>query len=97
MIERHSLTVDSFINDRLSDIRVIAREHPIERLRQPDFLRRVLSLMREEYHGAFVDLGLVDSEGVQVAYAGPFNLLLADRAAVAHYGAKIRADLAQFI
>jgi two-component system NtrC family sensor kinase len=81
MIERHSLTVDSFINDRLSDVRVIAREHPIERLRQPDFLRRVLSLMREEYHGAFVDLGLVDASGVQVAYAGPFNLLMADYSA----------------
>ncbi len=78
MIERHSVTVDSFINDRLSDIRVIAREHPIERLRQPEFLRRVLNLMREEYHGAFVDLGLVDPEGIQVAYAGPFNLQMAD-------------------
>ena len=81
MIERHSLTVDSFINDRLSDIRVIAREHPIERLSEPEFLRRILSLMREEYHGAFVDIGLVDSSGVQVAYAGPFNLLMADYAA----------------
>jgi two-component system NtrC family sensor kinase len=78
VIERHSVSVDSFIDDRLSDIRVIAREHPIERLRQPEFLRRVLSLMREEYHGAFVDLGLVDSDGIQVAYAGPFNLQLAD-------------------
>jgi two-component system NtrC family sensor kinase len=85
MIERHSLTVDSFINDRLSDIRVIAREHPIERLRQPEFLRRVLSLMREEYHGAFVDLGLVDADGTQVAYAGPFNLLMADYAAAAWF------------
>jgi two-component system NtrC family sensor kinase len=81
MIERHSMTVDSFINDRLSDVRVIAREHPIERLSQPEFLRRVLSLMREEYHGAFVDLGLVDANGIQVAYAGPFNLLMADYAA----------------
>ena len=81
MIERHSLTVDSFINDRLSDVRVIAREHPIERLREQEFLRRVLSLMREEYHGAFVDLGLVDANGIQVAYAGPFNLLMADYAA----------------
>jgi two-component system NtrC family sensor kinase len=81
MIERHSLTVDSFINDRLSDIRVIAREHPIERLRQPEFLRRVLNLMREEYHGAFVDLGLVNAEGIQVAYAGPFTLQMADYSA----------------
>ncbi len=78
MIERHSVNVDSFLSDRLSDTRVIAREHPIERLREPEFLRRVLNLMREEYDGAFVDLGLVDSEGVQVAYAGPFNLQMAD-------------------
>jgi len=85
MIERHSLTVGSFINDRLSDVRVIAREHPIERLQQPEFLRRVLSLMREEYHGAFVDLGLVDSEGIQTAYAGPFNLLMADYSAAAWF------------
>jgi len=85
MIERHSLTVDSFINDRLSDIRVIAREHPIDRLRQPEFLRRVLNLMREEYHGAFVDLGLVDANGIQVAYAGPFNLLMADYSAAAWF------------
>ncbi len=81
MIERHSLTVDSFLNDRLSDVRVITREHPIERLREPEFLRRVLNLMREEYHGAYVDLGLVDSEGLQVAYAGPFNLQMADYSA----------------
>jgi two-component system NtrC family sensor kinase len=78
MIERHSLIVDSFIDDRLSDVRVIAREHPIDRLSDPNFLRRVLNLMREEYHGAFVDLGLVNADGIQVAYAGPFNLESAD-------------------
>ena len=85
MIERHSVTVDSFINDRLSDVRVIAREHPIERLQESEFLRRVLNLMREEYHGAFVDLGLVDSGGVQVAYAGPFNLQMADYSTAAWF------------
>ncbi len=78
IIERHSLIVDSFIDDRLSDVRVIAREHPIERLSQPEFLRRVLNVMREEYHGSFVDLGLINPDGIQVAYAGPFNLQMAD-------------------
>jgi len=78
MIERHSFIVDSFIEDRLSDVRVITREHPIERLGDANFLRRVLNLMREEYHGAFVDLGLVNEDGVQIAYAGPFNLEMAD-------------------
>jgi two-component system NtrC family sensor kinase len=85
MIERHSFIVDSFIEDRLSDIRVITREHPIERLSDADFLRRVLNLMREEYHGAFVDLGLVNADGIQVAYAGPFNLELADYSSAAWF------------
>ncbi len=78
MIDRHRQTVDSFLSDRLSDVRVIAREHPLERLEDSEFLRRILYLMREEYHGAFVDLGLVTSDGVQVAYAGPFNLQMAN-------------------
>ena len=78
MIDRHRQTVDSFLNDRLSDVRVIAREHPLERLEDSEFLRRILYLMREEYHGAFVDLGLVTSDGVQTAYAGPFNLQMAN-------------------
>ena len=85
MIERHSFIVDSFIEDRLSDIRVITREHPIERLSDADFLRRVLNLMREEYHGAFVDLGLVNADGIQVAYAGPFNLEMADYSSAAWF------------
>jgi two-component system NtrC family sensor kinase len=92
MIERHSLTVGSFINDRLSDVRVIAREHPIERLQQPDFLRRILSLMREEYHGAFVDIGVVDSEGVQTSYAGPFNLLMAEYSTAAWFQDAIESE-----
>ena len=78
MIERHSFIVDSFIDDRLSDVRVITREHPFERLNDAAFLRQVLNLMREEYHGAFVDLGMVNEDGIQIAYAGPFNLEMAD-------------------
>ena len=78
IVQRHAETIDSFVNDRLSDIRVVAREHPRERLEDPEFLRQLLNVLREEYHGAFVDLGLVNANGVQVAYAGPFNLTLAD-------------------
>ena len=85
MIERHSFIVDSFIQDRLSDVRVITREHPIERLSDAAFLRQVLNLMREEYHGAFVDLGLVDEDGLQIAYAGPFNLEMADYSSAAWF------------
>lgn len=80
IVQRHAETIDAFVEDRLSDIRVVAREHPREQLEDSDFLRQLLTVLREEYHGAFVDIGLVDSEGLQVAYAGPFNLAMADYA-----------------
>ncbi len=75
---RHAETVDAFVNDRLSDIRVISRLYTRDELSDPDFLRHLLVILREEYHGAFVDIGLVDAGGTQVAYAGPFNLTMAD-------------------
>lgn len=81
IVQRHAESIDAFVEDRLSDIRVVAREHPRENLEDPAFLRQLLNVLREEYHGAFVDLGLVDSDGVQVSYAGPFNLTMADYAA----------------
>ena len=77
-VQRHAETVDAFVEDRLSDIRVVAREHDRARLEDPAFLRKLLNVLREEYHGAFVDLGLVTHDGIQVAYAGPFNLSMAD-------------------
>jgi two-component system NtrC family sensor kinase len=78
IVQRHAETIDSFVSDRLSDIRVVVREHPREQLEDSQFLRGLLNVLREEYHGAFVDIGLVNADGIQVAYAGPFNLAMAD-------------------
>jgi len=78
LVQRHAETVDAFVQDRLSDIRVVAREHERADLEDPALLRQLLNVLREEYHGAFVDLGLVTRDGVQIAYAGPFNLTMAD-------------------
>jgi len=85
IVQRHAETIDAFVDDRLSDIRVVAREHSRERLENPEFLRQLLNVLREEYHGAFVDIGLVDADGIQVAYAGPFNLAMADYSSATWY------------
>jgi two-component system NtrC family sensor kinase len=74
IVQRHADTIDTFVSDRLSDIRVVTRAQPRERLEDAEFLQQLLNVLREEYHGTFVDIGLVNAEGIQVAYAGPFNL-----------------------
>ena len=78
LVRKHSRTIDNFLTDRLGDIRVLARSHPIEDLADQDFLTKKLAILREEYGGVFVDLGLIDPEGVQQAYSGPFSLAKAD-------------------
>jgi two-component system, NtrC family, sensor kinase len=74
LVRKHSRTIDSFLTERLEDIRVLARSHPIEDLADQAFLTNQLAILRDEYGGAFVDLGLIDAKGVQQAYTGPFNL-----------------------
>ena len=86
MVQRHSQAVDTYLENRLSDLRLIARTQPLERLSDPQALRATLNVLREEYHGGFVDLGLVRGDGIQTAYAGPFNLALADYARAAWFG-----------
>jgi len=78
LVQKHSQNIDIFLNDRLGDIRVLARSYDVGQLQSEENLRKKLQLLREEYGGAFVDLGLVNQDGIQVAYAGPFNLAMAD-------------------
>ena len=80
LVKKHSHDIDGFLTDRLGDIRVLARSHPAEQLKDQVFLQKMLAILREEYGGALVDLGLIDPAGVQQTYAGPFNLAKANYA-----------------
>lgn len=74
LVEKHKQTIDSFLYERLSGVALIARTFDFEQLSNEMFLREKLSILREEYGGIFVDLGLVSDQGIQIAYAGPFEL-----------------------
>lgn len=80
LVRKHSRTIDTFLTDRLGDIRVLARSHAFEELADQVFLTKKLAILREEHDGVFVDLGLIDPSGIQQAYSGPFNLVKADYA-----------------
>jgi two-component system NtrC family sensor kinase len=80
LVRKHSRTIDSFLTDRLGDIRVLARSHDIDKLMNPIFLTNKLAILREEYGGVFVDIGLIGPDGIQHAYSGPFNLAKANYA-----------------
>jgi two-component system NtrC family sensor kinase len=80
LVRKHKQNIDNYLQERLTDIRLMTARYGYERLKEEDLLQQNLDLLKEEYEKAFVDLGVVDAQGYQKAYAGPFKL------ADAYYG-----------
>ncbi len=74
LVLKHKQNVDSFLAEKLGDIRVLARTFGFEELSDESFLRDRLETLQRGYGPVFVDLGVINSQGLQVAYAGPFKL-----------------------
>lgn len=74
----HTQNIDTFLAERLNDIRLIAAGISFENLKDEAFLAQLLKTLRQDHGQAFSDLGIVDETGKQVAYTGPFHLEKAD-------------------
>ncbi|MBL7213871.1 MAG: two-component sensor histidine kinase [Desulfobacteraceae bacterium] len=74
LVLKHKQQIDSFLRQRLGDIRLLTSTFSLEELRNESFLRDRLELLQQIYGPVFVDLGIINSRGIQVAYAGPFKL-----------------------
>ena len=60
--------------DHLSALSIVVRERHYRELSDSKRLNRLLINMKQAF-GGFVDLGVVDARGTQVAYAGPYEEL----------------------
>ncbi len=74
LVLKHKQNIDSFLIEKLGDIRVMAKTFDFEDLGDESFLRDRLEVLQQGYGPVFVDLGVINSQGLQVAYAGPFKL-----------------------
>jgi two-component system NtrC family sensor kinase len=74
LVLKHKQNIDVFLKGKLGDIRFLAKTFTYEELSNESFLRDRLELMQQIYGPVFVDLGVINSQGLQVAYAGPFKL-----------------------
>ena len=66
-------TISFFLSERVSALSFIVRDKSYEELNDPDELAALLQNLRESF-GGFVDLGVINNDGVQTAYAGPYAL-----------------------
>ena len=73
LVNKSKHSVELFLAERLSTVSFIASEHSFEELADEGNLNRIFRVMKQEF-GGFVDLGLIDENGMQVSYVGPYEL-----------------------
>lgn len=74
LVQKHTQNIDGFLKEKLADIRFLAETFGFEDLSDESSLRDRLETLQKNYGPVFVDLGVVNVQGLQVAYAGPFKL-----------------------
>ncbi len=74
----HRQSINLFLKEKLSNIRQLSSQYSYDLLRQEPFLKEKLVELQQAYDRVFVDLGLVNSDGTQISYAGPHALTNAD-------------------
>jgi len=93
LVQKHAQNIDTFLTEKMANLRQTAVNNSIESLCESEFLREKLQNLRSEYGNMFVDLGVVDENGVQLAYAGPFELKNATYADADWFKAALPIDM----
>jgi two-component system, NtrC family, sensor kinase len=78
LVEKHQQNINAFLDEKLSYINVLADSYTYQDLTDDAFLQNKLAVLQKAYSGIFVDLGVIDAGGVQIAYAGNLKLERAD-------------------
>ena len=74
LVLKHKQNIDGFLAERIHNISFLADTMAFDQIGQNGDIAKKLALLQRAYGTVFVDLGVVNEKGQQVAYAGPFKL-----------------------
>jgi len=66
-------TFELFIEERIDVVKFVASAYSYEDLSEKQTLKKIFRVLKNEF-GDFVDLGLINQNGIQVNYVGPYEL-----------------------
>ncbi|MBC16901.1 MAG: two-component sensor histidine kinase [Desulfovibrio sp.] len=78
VVDKHKENINTFLEEKLGEVHYLEQAFSYEELTDDTKLDEILRGMQQQYGRIFVDLGVINAEGRQIAYAGPFNLQGAD-------------------
>jgi two-component system NtrC family sensor kinase len=67
------LALEAFLEERTAALRFVARSRTHDELQDPGTLSEILEDMKSSF-GGFSDLGVIEADGTQLSYAGPYEL-----------------------
>jgi len=73
IVADHRRMIDAFLSERRADLEFITRAYRFEQVSRPEVLSELFENLQRASH-AYVDLGIFDTNGVHVAYSGPYSL-----------------------
>ncbi len=74
VVNDHGLIIETFLADRRADLAFVAESFSLEELSDEKKLSRIFDNLQKK-SSAFVDLGVINQDGLHVAYHGPYRLV----------------------
>ncbi|AMK12637.1 MAG: ATP-binding protein [Pseudodesulfovibrio sp.] len=74
LVLKHDQTINAYLEEKVAEIRVLAEVIDLGHLANPEGIEALHQALVQGHGTDFVDLGLIDDHGIQVAYSGPFQL-----------------------
>ncbi|MDD3312941.1 PAS domain-containing sensor histidine kinase [Pseudodesulfovibrio sp.] len=78
LVLKHDQSVDSYLREKVAEVQVLGEVVGGDRLKAEAEITSLHNALVRSHGSDFVDLGIVNAAGVQVAYAGPYPLQGAD-------------------
>jgi two-component system NtrC family sensor kinase len=92
LVHKHKQNIDGFLSEKLGDIRFLTSSFGFDKLNDESFLQDRLAALQKNYGPVFVDLGVINSAGEQIAYAGPYKLAKANYSEAEWYRQAVRNE-----
>ncbi|HMB31659.1 MAG TPA: ATP-binding protein, partial [Desulfohalobiaceae bacterium] len=72
LVNKTKHSTELFLQERLSTVKYIAHAYSYQQLSDEQELHKIFYTMQQNFSG-FVDIGLINPEGLQVNYVGPYH------------------------
>lgn len=93
LAKMHADHIDNFLMRSVADVGSIAKSYSYINLTNQSFLEERLQILQSSYGAYYVDLGVIDESGIQVSYAGPYKLEMADYSNTAWYNKAVNSHI----